>query len=356
MYRTNATHLGAGLMLAAVLLLVQAAAPVAAAPKEYLYVQARFSGNIVVVSIPDHEVVGDIPASVVGQFPDSIAASPDGRVIYVNRMYGPDAPDVLAISTSTEEVLWRLPVGATPHHIITSRDGKYLFVPAFGWKTLEVIDLERREIVARPAIGYGGHSIELSPDGERVYVGGITSGTISVVDARSHETLRRFFLGEGVRPFQISPDEKEIYVQMSHLHGFLVLDAETGRVKQEVRLPPLKPENAAKKSKEWPYTVNHGMRLTEDGKRLFVAASLSDYVGVYSLPEFELIAMMPTGAEPGYLELSTDESYLYSSNRADNTISVFSVDSLEEIRRIENVGDFPQRMKAVMVPERNVRR
>lgn len=356
-YRSSGKSLGSSGFLwlsTLTLLLIVGATAALAEPKEYLYVQGRFSGTVVVISVPEHEIVSEIPESVVGQIPDSIAASPDGRIIYVNRMYGPDAPDVLAISTKTEEVLWRMRVGSTPHHIKTSRNGRYLFVPAFGYKTLEVIDLQKREIVARPNIGYGGHSLELSPNGERVYVGGITSGTISVVDTTSHETVRRYFLGEGVRPFQISPDETELYVQMSHLHGFLVLDVETGRVKQEVRLPPLTPEAAAKKSKEWPYTVNHGMRLTKDGKRLFVAASLSDYVAEYSLPDFELVALMPTGETPGYLEFDKQQRFLYSTNRAENSVSVFDLSTRQEIKRIEGVGVFPQRIKSVLVPERDV--
>src|SRR6185436_18248296 len=76
--------------------------PAAAQVKEYLYVANTLGGDISIVEIPAHRVVGTIPASVVGNDPDDVISSRNGDVLYVSRL---DTKDVIAISTATEQVL-----------------------------------------------------------------------------------------------------------------------------------------------------------------------------------------------------------------------------------------------------------
>jgi YVTN family beta-propeller protein len=95
------------------------------------------------------------------------------------------------------------------------------------------------------------------------------------------------------------------------------------------------------------------MELTRDGKLLMVAATLGDYVAFYALPDLALLGTVTTGKTPGWLTLSSDERFLYSSNRgaAENTVSVIDVAARREITRIP-VGRLPQRMTTAFVPDR----
>jgi hypothetical protein len=52
--------------------------------KEYLYVGNTLGGDLSVIEIPAHRVVGSIPASVVGNSPDDVISSRDGRVLYIS--------------------------------------------------------------------------------------------------------------------------------------------------------------------------------------------------------------------------------------------------------------------------------
>src|SRR5262245_50902682 len=94
------------------LLLLPAALPAQA--KEYLYVGNTISGELSVIEIPTHKLVGTIPATVVGNGPDDVISSRDGSVLYVSRL---DTKDVVAISTSTEKPIWNVAVGGTGYHV-----------------------------------------------------------------------------------------------------------------------------------------------------------------------------------------------------------------------------------------------
>jgi len=317
---------------------------------EYLYVENTIGGDVTVISIPDHVVVSTIPSSIVGHEPDDVIASSDGRAIFVNRLA---AEDVLVISTDTEEVLWSVPIDGQPNHLTLSADDRWLYVPVLNASYVEVVDTELRKVVDRIEVGYGPHGTMLSPDGERVYVANTLSDQIVVFEVGTNRIVKNIFLPEGVRPFQISPDETKLWAQLSKLHGFVEVDLVTDRVTKTIHMPTMGKAFTPSQINDWPASVGHGMQLTLDGQYMFVAATLYDYVAIYTVPGLDLVATMPTGKEPGWLAMNTDGQYMYASNRGDNTISVISIAERREIKRLEAV-EYPQRMKAVMVPRRRV--
>ena len=327
--------------LAAVLL---APSPAAAQAKEYLYVANTLGGDISVVEIPSHKVVATIPARVVGNSPDDVISSRDGDVLYVSRL---DTKDVIAISTATEQVLWRTEVGGVPNHLTLSTDERFLFVPLYDKGLLAVVDTKSHQVVARPEVGKGAHGTLLGPGGKSVYVGMMEANQVAVVDATSHKVQRIIPLPEGVRPFQVSPDETTLYAQLSKLHGFVVVSLKDGRVAKTVALPTLgQPVPVATLEKSH-FVMNHGIGITPDGKRLLANASLMGFVAIYSLPGLELLGTIPVGHEPNWVVFSKDGRFAYVSNRRDNTVSVISVAEAREVTRIET-GEFPQRMTVAL--------
>lgn len=109
-----------------------------AAAKQYLYVHNTFSGDISKISIPEHEVAGTIE---IGHYMDYVNKSPDGRTLYVNRIYG-DLPgarapnvgvdgELIAIDTGTDRIRWRLDLDGMPHHMSVSKDGRQVYVPYY---------------------------------------------------------------------------------------------------------------------------------------------------------------------------------------------------------------------------------
>jgi YVTN family beta-propeller protein len=323
-----------------------------AGTREVLYVQNTFSGDITLIGIPSHEVIGRID---IGKFPDDVVASPDGRTVYVNRINGAglertpnfgDSGEVIAISPTTNQVLWRVSVDGAPHHMTLTRDSKILFVPLFNSVWVAVIDTERRAVVDKIAVGYGSHGTRLSPDGKRLYVGSLMNDHVSIIDVESRKIMRQIPMEDGVRPFDITADEKWMYAQRSRLHGFDVIDLAAGKVVKTVALPAL--PDGTKTPVFFPHTFNHGLALTRDGKMLFAAGSVADYVCVYSVPDLKRLATIPVGRDPNWIVFSSDGSFAYVTNRGSNDLSVISVSDFKEVKRVK-VGNYPQRLQVLKV-------
>jgi YVTN family beta-propeller protein len=320
----------------------------AAQSQEYLYLGNSLGGDISVIAIPSHKVVGTIPASVVGNHPDDVIASRAGDVLYISRL---DVNDVIAVSTATEQVLWRTEVPGVPNHLTLSPDEQFLYVPIYDKGLLAVVDTKTHQVVTTVEVGKGPHGTQLGPTGKYVYVGNMESNDVAVVEVGTHRLVKRVRVPEGVRPFQLSRDEKFLYAQLSKLHGFVVVDLTSDSVVRTVTLPTAGkklPEPSLQLSH---YVMNHGLGISPDGKYLVANGSLIGITTIYSLPDFQLLGIVLVGREPNWVTFSRDSRFAYVSNRRDNTLSVISIPERKEVARLK-VGEFPQRMTTTMVVRR----
>lgn len=316
--------------------------------KEYLYLGNSLGGDISVISIPSHKVVGTIPATVVGNHPDDVISSRNGDVLYISRL---DVNDVIAVSTATEQVLWRTAVPGVPNHLTLSPDEQFLYVPVYDKGLLAVIDTKTHAVVASVEVGKGPHGTQLGPTGKHVYIGNMESNDVAVVEVGTNRLEKRIRLPEGVRPFQISRDEKYLYAQLSKLHGFVIVDLTTDSVVRTVVLPTNGKTLPEPRLEASHYVMNHGLGISPDGKYLVTNGSLIGITAIYSMPNLELLGTVPVGREPNWVTFSRDSKYAYVSNRRDNTLSVISIPERKEVARLK-VGEFPQRMTTTMVARR----
>jgi YVTN family beta-propeller protein len=322
---------------------------------EYVYLENTDSGDISVVDIPGHNVVSTIK---VGQYLDDVVGSHDGKIVYTNRTeslglpgsHAGESSEIVAISTETEQILWRLPINGWAHHLTLTKDDRWLFVPLFDRVWLEVVDTQQHKVVKRVPLGYGGHGTRLSPDGRRLYVGSMFLDVLTVVDVDTLRPVKLLPFGDAVRPFTFTRDEKTLFVQLSRLHGFKIVDLTGNAAIREVALPKLGSD--VELPQFYPHTYNHGIELSPDEKLLLAAGSAAGYVCAYRLPDLELLAKIPVGEEPNWIVFSKDGAYAYVSNRKSDTLSVISVRDLKQIKQIP-VGKYPQRMRVVDVPVRS---
>lgn len=304
---------------------------------QFLYVANMRGGDVTIIEIPKHEIVGTIGADRVGHSPSDIVASADGRTVYLNR---PEKEDVVGINTDTQELIFTAPVGGIPHYTTLSADGQLLFVPIFNYRRLEVIDLRAGRVIRTIPVGWGAYSTRLSHDGRLLYVGHLFGKRIIVIDVTSLNVVRTLRFPDGVLPFQISRDGRTLYVQLSNLHGFVVADAESGRIQQTVHMTPHLPVGT---DIDFPFTVDQGLALSPDGKRLVAAGSTTDNLIVYSLPDMAVLANIAVGGNPSWVVIEPEGAFAYVTNRKDNTLSVISMADLQEVRRLK-VGNYPQCM------------
>ncbi|HVS63971.1 MAG TPA: hypothetical protein VMT85_10775 [Thermoanaerobaculia bacterium] len=331
-------------------LLLCLAAPAAA--EQFLYVHNTNSGELSKISIPGHEVVGEIE---VGLFMDYVTASPDERTLYVSLIEPMEIPGrpprnigtsghLVAIDAATDTISWKVPIDGMTHHPAVSKDGRLVFVPLYDTWWVAVVDVEKRAVVDKIFVGHGTHGTKLSPDGKRLYVGSMMNDFLAVIDVESRQMVDRIGFRDGVRPFTLTRDEQRMYVQLSRFHGFEVINPTTKERIRSVELPDLGRDTTGMAF--YPHNVNHGIGLSPDESLLVVNGSVIDTVFVYSHPELELIAQIPVGRDPNSVAFSKDGRFAYVSNRGSDDLSILDLEAQREVKRLE-LGSYPQRMVVI---------
>ena len=335
--------------------LVQAAVFVVTASAQQtqlVFVENTRSGNVSVIDDATFGVIGTID---VGLSPDDIVSAPDGRMLYLSRIVRrprgrPAAPgeplgEVVAIDPRSLAVAWRAPLGGLPNHLITSPDGKLIYVTLVDRGRVDIVDVSRRTVVDSIAAGAGPHDIEVSEDGKTGWVGLIRGAAAVAFDATTRKATQTYPMPDNVRPIAVTHDGKTMFLQLSHTHALTMLDLASGQVVKKIPMP-VPPGQVLPDS--MPDTAGHGLRVTADGRMLIANGSMYDLVAFFALPEATLIGWVPVGDDPNWIMLTPDGKHAYVSNRASDELSVIEVATRKEIRRIK-VGRYPQRMASVSV-------
>src|SRR5665213_808333 len=125
----------------------------------------------------------------------------------------------------------------------------------------------------------------------------------------------------------------------------MVVDPKTGKILRRVAMPV----PAGKSLPDpMPIDVDHGMRITPDGKFLIANGSIVDVATVWAIPSMKLVATIPVGHDPTWIVMSPDGQRCFVSNRGSYDVSVIDLAPYREVSRIK-VGKYPQRMAAVAV-------
>jgi DNA-binding beta-propeller fold protein YncE len=322
--------------------------------RQYVYTQNSISGDVSVISVPEHELVAKIPGLPRS---DDLIASPDGRLLLLSlqrddidhALEEPTSGEIVAVDTRTREIRWRLPIeDGQPHHLAMHPDG-LLYVPIFDRPYAYVIDITRREIVQRLDALFGMHSIQLSDDGERLYAGSMLTQSLYVFDLNKGRLQSVIDFKDGVRPIAVARDESVLYAQRSRLHGFDVVDLARKAVVRTVNLPALPADFVYPTT--WPHNVNHGLGLSPDQHYLLAAGSVENYVAVYTHPDLQLQKVIDVGSEPNWITFDPSSRYAYIGCRGDNVVSVIDLESLEEVARVPTGGLGTARLIVVEVPD-----
>ncbi len=270
-----------------------------------------------------------------------IAAAPDGSRIYVS---GEAEVAMKVIDTATMEIIRTIPLSGRPNNVSITPDGQKVYV---GINVLpgaiDVIDTGTLENVKKIDVPGGIHNIYVTPDGRHVIAGSIGGRRLTVLDTATDEELWAWE-GEAIRPVTMNtkPDGSvdKLFIQVSGHHGFVVFDWETRREIDRITLPDVPPED------RYDSTYNgapaHGIGVAPDGATVWSTSRMNSYVYVYSLPELELVASIPTGTDPDWIAFTPDSRLAYVANAVSNTVSVIDMDTYTEVTQIP-VGKGPKR-------------
>lgn len=177
--------------------------------------------------------------------PSALAASPDGRTLYVACT---TADQVLVVDVAEHRVVRSLPTAAAPTGLAPSADGRTLYVTCSGPESVVcVIDVAAGRVIRWLAAGHTAMAPVLSPDGRTLFVCNRFSDDVSVFDLSSRRETRRIAVRREPVAAALTPDGRRLLVanllhtgraDADHVGAVVsVIDVARGAVETELALP-----------------------------------------------------------------------------------------------------------------------
>jgi YVTN family beta-propeller protein len=339
--------------------------PAAQQASKLRILQTNYAGDsIQIIDTSTNKIVGEIKGIEAGH---GIVAAPDGSRIYVAEEAG---NTVTVIDGKTLKEMQRIPLSGNPNLIDVTPDGKFIYAAlAVSWDDLsefpvlkpgksggiDVIDTTTFKNIK--TINTGPiHDLYVTPDGKFV-IAGTSRGMrppahkFLVVDTKTNEVAWDLTMNPAPNPMAISkkPDGSTdtIYVQNGRDNGFQVIDFDTRRIINTVKLPEL-PE--AEQNQHGGPSVSHGMWVTPDQRSLVLISRLNSSVYKYSLPDLRLTGSTKlNGLGAGWMTITPDGRRVYVANEHSNSVSAVDLASMKEIATIP-AGLVPARNNYWMMP------
>ncbi len=302
--------------------------------REFAYV-ANSAGNS--VTVLDLVYLRQDRTLSVGAGPSALAVNPKLDEVYVvNTQPGEGAGSVSVVDAARNEVVATVPVHRAPGAIAVDPQGLRAYVTNAESNTVSVIDLKARRAIASAATGERPNGVAMAADGRSLVVTNGGSGTVSVFSPGADEgmgssqgaalTLRATFNGcAGATSPAILPDASKVFVACSGGHQVLSIGlaqaAESWAAKQDAKA--MKDRVLA--------LMDVGQRpmhlaVKPDSGEVFAVNQDSDTVSEIAATTNEVGSTYPIGNKPAYGLVSGDGSALWVAATGTDTISLYSID------------------------------
>jgi len=137
--------------------------------------------------------------------PLNLAASPDGRALYIACEA---SHTVVVVDTKKLETVDEIEVGGQPNDVAFSPDGSRAFVTNRLDDSVSVIDVKSRKVIRTIPVGDEPHGILPDRQGRFIYVLNTSSDDISVIDAKTLKETKRLSASRCPWSLSLSPDGK----------------------------------------------------------------------------------------------------------------------------------------------------
>jgi len=231
-----------------------------------LYVSGASENNVQEFAYADGALAPvrtlQLPAGSDETFAGGLAISPDGRTLYVTRLF---AQTVTAIDLSSGQAVRTTALPAEPYTCLVSPDGRRLFVSVWGASIVKVFDAQTLVEVDEYTTGEHPSALALSLDGQRLFVACSSSASIWVFDALSGDAIEQISMSlfpeapptSTPDSLALSPDGSRLLVANADDNAVAVVDvSNAGRSFVEGFIPT-----------GWYPT---GAFFSRDGKQIFV--------------------------------------------------------------------------------------
>ena len=269
---------------------------------------------------------GDVQAVIpVGLMPTGLAPAGVGKVYVADQ--GSDTVSVISKATFnvTATISLPSPGGRKPHHVAASPDGRFVYVGELGANVVDVIDTAIDAVTTSFGAGWPGSTIRgvmPDPSGELVYA--VSAGaspsmsTLVALNARTGGWLWHLPITGDANDFALAPDGRTAIVARRDSGTLILIDLERRSVVDELDLGP---GNAAEH-----------IHFSADGRLLVITLQQTpDRVGIIDLTKSEAVRVVALGTVPA--RTSTPEahrSYVYVSETFTGTAGIVAIDPLSQ--------------------------
>jgi len=302
--------------------------------REYAWVTNSGGNSVTVFDLRNMQTAATIP---VGDDPTEIAVSPTRNEVYI---VNTGSGSVSVIDAVTNKLAATIPVHRDPSSISVDAAGERAYVANAGSNNVSVLDLGRRREIGAVGVGESPETVRVSPDGATLVVTNRNGGSVSVVDARDLKVRAVLSGCPQATDAVILPDSSKAFVACTGGHQVMAVGLAR----------PMSPNNAAGQNPAeradrllafldvGPAPVH--LALKPDGGEIFVSNFGGDTISEIATGANEVGGAYVVGAAPLGGIVSADNSTLWVSNSADNTVAAYSIDDGQLVNTVQ-VGNGP---------------
>jgi YVTN family beta-propeller protein len=248
----------------------------------------------------------DVPPGQPAENVKGIAASAKTGKLYVSTI-----KRVACFDLIIEKKVWEKAFDGGADRLAISPDGELLYIPSLEGPDWLVVNARTGDVIAKITLGTGAHNTIYGPDGSRVYLAGLRSPILSVVDSKTHSVINKIGpFSNSIRPFTINGSQTLSFVNVNDLLGFEVGDNKTGKMLYRVEVSGF--QKGPTKRHGCP---SHGIALTPDEKELWLADSANTSIHIFDatvMPPKQKMSIRLRD-QPGWITFSIDGRFAFPS-------------------------------------------
>jgi len=269
-----------------------------------------------------------------------VAAAPVAALDDVQRyVFVPNraSADVAIIDTKSDTVVAHAGTGQVPHQVAVSDTLGRLVASNTADDTVTIVDLDSLATVATVTLGHEPEHMEIDPLGETVAIGNIGEGTVSLLSLRHARETHRVTGLYQPHNMTFSPDGRLLYVANLGANLVSVIDVTAGELTNEIAIGESVRLASAAGADDYQGVIN--VTATPDGRFGFAAYGEGDEMAVIDLGTQAQVATIALGDLPWRAFATADGRYMIVPNNGDETVSIVSTTTFEEVVRLPGAAD-----------------
>jgi len=281
------------------------------------------------ITVIDSESLEVIKTFKVGQRPRGVILSKDGKWLIV---CASDDNIVQVYDAKTFEYIKSLPSGPDPELLILHPSGNPLYVANEDDNLVTVVDIFENRIISDVPVGVEPEGLGISPDGKVLVNTSETTNMAHFIDTETLTTFDNKLVDSRPRVAIFNKEGTQLWVSSEIGGTVTVFNPEDrsviGKVSFEIQGI----------GKEAIQPV--GVRITQDGKRAFIALGPANRIAVVNTETLEVERYILVGQRVWNLYLTPDDKKIFTTNGASNDVTVIDTSTLRAIKSVKT-GRYP---------------